>query len=129
MKKILLLLAISLFTVGAHAQKDVVSVADMIKIFQAKTLQMGKQVLEKQGYVYKGVSSDAYGKDYNWVKNMNLTSDFLPTAMGRGNSSMVLLGSAVKGDKSTLICTKDNQPTISFLTLQQPLPYCLQITE
>lgn len=53
MKKILLLLAISLFTVGAHAQKDVVSVADMIKIFQAKTLQMGKQVLEKQGYVYK----------------------------------------------------------------------------
>lgn len=160
MKKILLLLAISLFTVGAHAQKDVVSVADMIKIFQAKTLQMGKQVLEKQGYVYKGVSSDAYGKDYNWVKNMNLTSDFLPTAMGRGNSSMVLLaqdgktvyvyvfnrtafaglqaqvkamgydmGSAVKGDKSTLICTKDNQPTISFLTLQQPLPHCLQITE
>lgn len=48
MKKILLLLAISLFTVGAHAQKDVVSVADMIKIFQAKTLQMGKQVLENK---------------------------------------------------------------------------------
>ena len=94
------------------------------------------------------------------MKNMNLTSDFLPTAMGRGNSSMVLLaqngktvyiyvfnraafaglqaqvkamgydmGNAVKGDKTTLICTKDNQPTISFLTLQQPLPYCVQITE
>ncbi|ERJ72164.1 hypothetical protein HMPREF9148_02898 [Prevotella sp. F0091] len=160
MKKILLLLTTLLFTIGVHAQKDVVSVADAIKIFQAKTLQVGKQVLEKQGYSYKGVSSDEFGKDYNWVKNMNLTSDFLPTAMKRGNSSMVLLaqdgktvyiyvfnrmafaglqtqvkalgydmGKAVKGDKSTLICTKDNQPTISFLTLQQPLPYCVQITE
>ena len=49
--------------------------ADAIKIFQAKTLQVGKQVLEKQGYSYKGVSSDEFGKDYNWVKNMNLTSD------------------------------------------------------
>jgi len=39
------------------------------------------------------------------------------------------MGNAVKGDKTTLICTKDNQPTISFLTLQQPLPYCVQITE
>ena len=160
MKKILLLLTTLLFTIGVHAQKDVVSVADAIKIFQAKTLQVGKQVLEKQGYSYKGVSSDEFGKDYNWVKNMNLTSDFLPTAMKRGNSSMVLLaqdgktvyiyvfnrmvfaglqtqvkvlgydmGKAVKGDQSTLICTKDNQPTISFLTLQQPLPYCVQITE
>ena len=160
MKKILLSLTTLLFTIGVHAQKDVVSVADAIKIFQAKTLQVGKQVLEKQGYSYKGVSSDEFGKDYNWVKNMNLTSDFLPTAMKRGNSSMVLLaqdgktvyiyvfnrmafaglqtqvkalgydmGKAVKGDKSTLICTKDNQPTISFLTLQQPLPYCVQITE
>lgn len=160
MKKILLLLTTLLFTIGVHAQKDVVSVADAIKIFQAKTLQVGKQVLEKQGYSYKGVSSDEFGKDYNWVKNMNLTSDFLPTAMKRGNSSMVLLaqdgktvyiyvfnrmafaglqtqvkvlgydmGKAMKGDQSTLICTKDNQPTISFLTLQQPLPYCVQITE
>ena len=160
MKKILLLLTTLLFTIGVHAQKDVVSVADAIKICQAKTLQVGKQVLEKQGYSYKGVSSDEFGKDYNWVKNMNLTSDFLPTAMKRGNSSMVLLaqdgktvyiyvfnrmafaglqtqvkvlgydmGKAVKGDQSTLICTKDNQPTISFLTLQQPLPYCVQITE
>ena len=160
MKKILLLLTTLLFTIGVHAQKDVVSVADAIKIFQAKTLQVGKQVLEKQGYSYKGVSSDKFGKDYNWVKNMNLTSDFLPTAMKRGNSSMVLLaqdgktvyiyvfnrmafaglqtqvkamgydmGKALKGDQSTLICTKDNQPTISFLTLQQPLPYCVQITE
>ena len=125
MKKILLLLAISLFTVGAHAQKDVVSVADMIKIFQAKTLQMGKQVLEKQGYVYKGVSSDAYGKDYNWVKNRTAFAGLQAQVKAMGYD----MGSAVKGDKSTLICTKDNQPTISFLTLQQPLPYCLQITE
>ena len=160
MKKILLLLTVLLFAMGVRAQKDIVSMADAIKIFQAKTLQVGKQVLEKQGYIYKGVSSDEFGKDYNWVKNMNLTSDFLPTAMGRGNSSMVLLaqngktvyiyvfnrtafaglqaqvkamgydmGNAVKGDKTTLICTKDNQPIISFLTLQQPLPYCVQITE
>ena len=91
MKKILLLLTVLLFAIGARAQKDIVSMADAIKIFQAKTLQVGKQVLEKQGYIYKGVSSDEFGKDYNWVKNMNLTSDFLPTAMGRGNSSMVLL--------------------------------------
>ena len=81
MKKILLLLTVLLFTMGARAQKDIVSMADAIKIFQAKTLQVGKQVLEKQGYIYKGVSSDEFGKDYNWVKNMNLTSDFLPTAM------------------------------------------------
>ena len=120
---------------GARAQKDIVSMADAIKIFQAKTLQVGKQVLEKQGYIYKGVSSDEFGKDYNWVKNMNLTSDFLPTAMGRGNLQAQVkamgydMGNAVKGDKTTLICTKDNQPTISFLTLQQPLPYCVQITE
>ena len=39
------------------------------------------------------------------------------------------MGRAVKADKGTLICTKDNQPTITFLTLQQPLPYCMQITE
>jgi len=49
---------------GAHAQKDIVSMADAIKIFQAKTLQVGKQVLEKQGYSYKGVSSDEFGKEY-----------------------------------------------------------------
>ena len=81
MKKILLLLTVLLFTMGVRAQKDIVSMADAIKIFQAKTLQVGKQVLEKQGYSYKGVSSDEFGKDYNWVKNMNLTSDFLPTTM------------------------------------------------
>jgi hypothetical protein len=160
MKKILLLLTALLFATGMQAQRDVVSVADAIKIFQTKTLYTGKQVLERQGYSYKGVSSDEFGKDYNWVKNMNLTKDFLPTAMKRGNSSMVLLaqngktvyvyvfnrtafaglqsqvkamgydmGNAVKGDKSTLICTKENQPTVPFLILQQPLPYCMQITE
>ena len=74
MKKILLLLTVLLFAMGARAQKDIVSMADAIKIFQAKTLQVGKQVLEKQGYSYKGISSDEFGKDYNWVKNMNLTS-------------------------------------------------------
>ena len=43
MKKILLLLTVLLFAMGARAQKDIVSMADAIKIFQAKTLQVGKQ--------------------------------------------------------------------------------------
>ena len=42
---------------GARAQKDIVSMADAINIFQAKTLQVGKQVLEKQGYSFKGVTT------------------------------------------------------------------------
>ena len=160
MKKILSLIAALLVTMGMRAQSDVVKVADAIRIFQTKTLYTGRQVLEKQGYRYKGISSDEFGKDYNWVKNMDLTKDFVPTAMGRGNSSMVLLaqdgktvyvyvfnrnafaglqaqvkamgydmGRAVKADRGTLICTKDSQPTITFLTLQPPLPYCMQITE
>lgn len=149
MKKILSLIAALLVTMGMRAQSDVVKVADAIRIFQTKTLYTGRQVLEKQGYRYKGISSDEFGKDHNWVKNMDLTKDFVPTAMGRGNSSMVLLAqdgktvyvyvfnrnafaglqAQVKADRGTLICTKDSQPTITFLTLQQPLPYCMQITE
>lgn len=160
MKKILSLITALLVTMGMRAQSDVVKVADAIRIFQTKTFYTGRQVLEKQGYKYKGISSDEFGKDHNWVKNMDLTKDFVPTAMGRGNSSMVLLaqdgktvyvyvfnrnafaglqaqvkamgydmGRAVKADRGTLICTKDSQPTITFLTLQQPLPYCMQITE
>ena len=91
MKKILLLLISLLLSIGVRAQKDLVSMTDAIKIFQAKTLQVGKQVLEKQGYQYKGITSDDFGKDYCWVKNMDLTSDFFPSEMGRGISSMVLM--------------------------------------
>ena len=107
MKKILLLLTVLLFAMGARAQKDIVSMADAIKIFQAKTLQVGKQVLEKQVFnrtAFAGLQAQVKAMGYD-------------------------MGNAVKGDKTTLICTKDNQPTISFLTLQQPLPYCVQITE
>ncbi len=160
MKKILLLLTALLLTMGCRAQSDIVSVADAIRIFQTKTLYTGKQVLEKQGYTYKGLSADSYGKDHNWVKNMDLTKDFLPTSFKKGNSSLVLLandgstvyvyvfnrtaftalqaqvkalgydmGKAVKSEPGTTICTKDDHPTITFMTLQQPLPYCMQITE
>lgn len=160
MKKILLLMAVLLAAVGVQAQSDIVSVKDAISIFQKKTLEHGKKVLEKQGYVYKGISSDSYGRDYNWVKNMDLNKDFLPTAFKKSNSSMLMLaqngttlyiyvfnrsaynglqsqvramgydmGKALKSSAGTLICTKDNQPTLTFMELQQPLPYCLQITE
>lgn len=160
MKKILLLMAVLLAAVGVQAQSDIVSVKDAISIFQKKTLEHGKKVLEKQGYVYKGISSDSYGRDYNWVKNMDLNKEFLPTRFKKGNSSMLMLaqngatlyiyvfnrsaynglqsqvkamgydmGKALKSSAGTLICTKDNQPTLTFMELQQPLPYCLQITE
>ena len=151
MKKILLLIMTLIVSMTTFAQSDIVSVADAIKIFQTKTLYTGQQVLEKQGYIYKGISTDSYGKDHNWVKNMDLTKDFVPTAFAKGNSSMVQLdntgktafaglqaqvramgydmGKAAKSSKGTLICTKDNQPTITFMTLQMPLPFCMQITE
>lgn len=160
MKKILLLIMTLIVSMTTFAQSDIVSVADAIKIFQTKTLYTGQQVLEKQGYIYKGISTDSYGKDHNWVKNMNLTKDFVPTAFAKGNSSMVQLdntgktvyvyvfnrtafaglqaqvramgydmGKAAKSSQGTLICTKDNQPTITFMTLQMPLPFCMQITE
>lgn len=160
MKKILLLMVVLLAAVGVQAQSDIVSVKDAISIFQKKTLEHGKKVLEKQGYIYKGISSDSYGRDYNWVKNMDLNKDFLPTAFKKGNSSMLMLaqngatlyiyvfnrsaynglqsqvramgydmGKALKSSVGTLICTKDKQPTLTFMELQQPLPYCLQITE
>ncbi|GAB6982539.1 hypothetical protein [Prevotella dentasini] len=160
MKRIISFAACLLLTLSAWAQADVVSMKDAIAIFQKKTLYTGKQILEKQGYTYKGLSTDNYGKDHNWVKNMDLTKDFLPTSFKKGNSSMVLLseggntlyvyvfnraayaglqsqvrnmgydmGNVVKSTSKTLICTKDGMPTITFLELQDPLPYCVQITE
>ena len=147
MKKILLLIMTLIVSMTTFAQSDIVSVADAIKIFQTKTLYTGQQVLEKQGYIYKGISTDSYGKDYNWVKNMNLTKDFVPTAFAKtvyvyvfnrtafaGIQAQVRamgydMGKAAKSSKGTLICTKDNQPTITFMTLQMPLPFCMQITE
>lgn len=84
MKKILLLIMTLIVSMTTFAQSDIVSVADAIKIFQTKTLYTGQQVLEKQGYIYKGISTDSYGKDYNWVKNMNLTKDFVANCLRQG---------------------------------------------
>ena len=86
MKKILLLIMTLIVSMTTFAQSDIVSVADAIKIFQTKTLYTGQQVLEKQGYIYKGISTDNYGKDYNWVKNMDLTKNFVPTAFEIGRA-------------------------------------------
>lgn len=160
MKKIFLSFFGLLLAMSIQAQSDVVSVKDAIKIFQGKTLAKAKRILENQGYTYKGVSTDKYGKDYNWVKNMNLTKDFFPASFKKGNSSLVLLaengttlyvylfnraafnaykkqaktlgyemGEVIKSTPGTTVCTKEGQPTISFIELQQPLPYCIQITE
>lgn len=160
MKKILSLMAATLISMGAMAQSDVVSLKTAVQIFKNKTLAHAKEVLQKEGYVYKGISTDSYGKDHNWVKNMNLTASFLPTQFQKGNSSLVMqsadahtvylyvfnrtcfsqlqaqakamgydMGGVVKGSPGTLICTKDDEPTITFLNLQMPLPYCVQITE
>lgn len=160
MKRLLFLIAALIVSVSMEAQTDVISVKDAIQVFKNKTLAAGKKVLEKQGYTYKGVSSDQFGKDYNWVRNMDLSKDFLPTALGKGNSSLFMLavdsrtiylyvfnrsafeglkaqakrlgydmGKALKTSEGTIICTKDEQPTLTFMELQQPLPYCMQITE
>lgn len=160
MKKILLTLTALLLTMGMYAQSGLLKVTDAVKLFQAKTLAAGKQILEKQGYVYKGISADSYGKDHNWAKNLTLSKQFVPTPLARGTASLVTMstdgktvyvyvfnrnvfmqlqgqvkalgydmGKAVKSASGTLICTKDNQPTITFMTLQQPLPFCMQITE
>lgn len=91
MKRLLFLIAALIVSVSMEAQTDVISVKDAIQVFKNKTLAAGKKVLEKQGYTYKGVSSDQFGKDYNWVRNMDLSKDFLPTALGKGNSSLFML--------------------------------------
>lgn len=160
MKKILSLALGMMISLSVQAQTDVVPMKSAIQMFKAKTLANAKQVLQKEGYAYKGVSSDSYGKDYNWVKNMDLSASFLPTRFQKGNSSLVMqsvdgkaiyvyvfnrtvfgqlqgqvkamgydMGKAVKSGAGTIVCTKDNEPTVTFLTLQMPLPYCVQITE
>lgn len=160
MKRYLLLLLVIAVSFSARAQSDVISVKEAIELFQKNNAEATKKLLTARGYIYKGVSADSYGKDHNWVKNMDLTKDFLPTAFKQGTSSLLMIaengktlyiyvfnrtafegikaqakkmgydmGKSVKSDSGTLICVKDNQPTLTFMELQKPLPYCIQITE
>ena len=158
MKRLMLLVLSTFMGLAIHAQSDVVSMKTAAPIFKQKNPATAKEGLAKLGYAYKGISSDSYGKDHNYVKNMDLTASFLPTKFQQGNSSLIMQavdGSTLyiyvfnrtvlaqlkaqvkamgydmsKPDKSgTVVCVKDNEPTFTFLYLQQPLPYCVQITE
>lgn len=145
-------------TLTVHAQSDVVSLAQAVRIFQNPRQQSVNDLLTKQGYQYKGVST-AFGKEYTWVKNMDLTKDGLPTKFAKGNSSLILLDANGKslylcifnaacykqfqqqavqmgykadkadGKSSTLFYMKDDAPTITFMQLEKPMPYCIIITE
>lgn len=156
MKRILNVFLLILITIAAAAQTDVVSVEETIGIYNNGKLANAKTVLEKQGYRYKGVSNLA-GRDYCWAKNVELTKDFIPQSYGRGNSSIFLLATdgktaflyvynqkAFAGLKAqvrsrgynmhtekdgSIICTRDKQPTITFMQLQMPYPFCMMITE
>ena len=93
------------------------------------------------------------------MKNMDLTKDGLPTKFSKGNSSLILLDANGKslylcifnaacykqfqqqavqmgnkadkadGKSSTLFYMKDDAPTITFMQLEKPMPYCIIITE
>ncbi len=160
MKRIILLVISTLMVLSVAAQSDIISMQEAVHIFKAKNPATAKERLVKLGYVYKGISSDSYGKEHNYVRNMDLTKSFLPTRFGLGNSSFIMqsidgatiyiyvfnrtvfaqlqaqvkklgydMGAVAKAGSGTLIYTKDNEPTFTFITLQQPLPYCVQITE
>lgn len=157
-KLFLLILAVVTASATVRAQSDVVSLADALRIFQNPRQQFANDVLTKQGYRYKGVTTD-FGKEYNWVRNMDLSKDGLPTSFGKGNSSYVLLSDdgkrlliyvfnaacykqlkqqadrlGYKAEKMGLqedavFYTKDDAPTLTFMQLEKPLPYCVQVTE
>lgn len=140
------------------AQSDVVSLANAVRIFQNPKQSFANEILAKQGYQYKGISTD-FGKEYNWVKNMDLTKDGLPTKFAKGNSSYIQLSAdgktlylyvfnaacykqlqqqatqigykaeKINGKEAWVFYTKDNAPTLTFMQLEKPLPYCIQITE
>lgn len=156
MKRLTNILFLLFIALTAAAQSDVVSVADAISIYQNGKQANAKTILERQGYRYKGISNLA-GRDYCWAKNVDLSKDFLPQNYGRGNSSIFLLSTdgktaflyvynqkAFAGLKAqvrqrgyemqtekdgSIICTRDKQPTISFMQLQMPYPFCMMITE
>lgn len=144
---------------GIHAQSDIISLADAIRIFQNPTQKFANDILTKQGYKYKGVTTE-FGKEYNWVRNMDLNSDNIPTAFQKGNSSLFLLAAdgktaylyifnnacflqlqvqakrlgyscdaTGKASGSAMFFIKEDAPTLTFMKLEKPLPYCVQITE
>lgn len=156
MKRLLTIFISMLATVAVMAQSDVVTVSDALGIFRNGKIDNAKNVLQKQGYSYKGVSTLA-GKDYCWAKNVDLSKDFLPQNYSKGNSSIVMLdcsgkslfvyvynqraysglqaqvkalGYATQKEKDgTILCTRDGQPTVSFMQFQMPYPFCMMITE
>lgn len=160
MKRIVLFAFSAFVSMLLAAQSGVVSMREAARIFKQKSSVAVRGSLLKLGYVYKGVSSDSYGKCYNYVRNMDLTASFLPTRFSKGTSSYVMfsvdgsalyiyvfnkavfkelasevkalgydMGSGVKSGAGPMVCTLDGEPTFTFLTLHQPLPYCVQITE
>lgn len=156
MKRLANVFLLIFFAIAAAAQTDVLSVDEAIAIYNNGKLANAKTVLGRQGYRYKGISTLA-GKDYCWAKNVDLTKDFLPQHYGTGNSSIFLLSTdgktaflyvynqkAFAGLKAqvrklgykmetekdaSMICTHDKRPTITFMQLQMPYPFCMMITE
>ena len=156
MRRLTNVILLVLFTIAAAAQTDVISVDEAITVYSNGKLANAQTVLSRQGYRYKGISTLA-GKDYCWAKNVDLSKDFLPQHYGSGNSSIFLLSTngktaflyvynqkAFAGLKAqvkkrgynmetekdgSIICTHDKQPTITFMQLQMPYPFCMMITE
>lgn len=158
-KKLLtLLLAFMAATMTSFAQSDVVSISTALRIFQNPKQSTANDLLTKQGYQYKGVQT-VLGQGYVWVKNMDLTKDGLPTKFAKGNSSQVILEPkdktlylyvfnqtcfkqlqqqaaqlGYKADNSgaktgTTFYMKEDAPTLTFVQLEKPMPYCVIITE
>ena len=158
-KKLLtLLLAFIAASTTTFAQSDVVSISTALRIFQNPKQATANELLTKQGYQYKGVQT-VLGQGYVWVKNMDLTKDGLPTKFTKGNSSQVILETkdktlylyvfnqacfkqlqqqaaqlGYKADTSgaktgTTFYMKEDAPTLTFIQLEKPMPYCIIITE
>lgn len=153
-----LLFAFMAAATPSFAQSDVVSLANAVRIFQNPKQSFANEILTKLGYQYKGLST-AFGKEYNWVKNMDLTKDGLPTKFAKGNSSHLLLAAdgktlylyvfnaacykqlqqqaaqmGYKAEKldnkgTSVFYIKEDAPTLTFMQLEKPIPYCVQITE
>lgn len=158
-KKLLtLLLAFMAVSMTAFAQSDVVPLSTALRIFQNPKQSTANDLLTKQGYQYKGVQT-VLGQGLVWVKNMDLTKDGLPTKFAKGNSSQVILETKEKtlylyvfnqacfkqlqqqaaqlgykadnsgGKTGTTFYMKEDAPTLTFVQLEKPMPYCVIITE
>ncbi len=155
MRRIIALMMMVGLTLIASAQTDVMSVDDAITIFKSGKKATADATLSKQGYRYKGVSTLLH-KDYCWAKNVELSKDFLPESYGKGNSSVFMMatdgksaflyvynqrafaglqaqvkkkGYEVQKQKDgSLLCTHDALPTLTFMQLQMPYPFCMVVT-